>query len=448
MRASIVEGYAERLERVSLNPLTQTSRGYYIFIFALLAVIAWGLYAYITQLRYGLLMTGMRDQVMWGFYIFNFIFWIGVSHVGALISAILRLTNAGWRTPITRIGELITVAALMIGASMIVIDLGRPDRMLNLIWYGRFQSPLIWDVVGVGTYLIGSFTYLYLPAIPDFALMRDRLRRGASALRRKIYTFLAVGWTGTPEQRQHLDKAHKIMTVMIIPIAISVHTVVSFVFAMTLRPGWDSTSLAPNFVIGALFSGMGVLLIVMAAFRKFYHLEEYITEKHFRYMSYLVLVLLFAYFYFVLTEYLTVGYKFRIEEKHLFTLLLVGKNALWYWLFFLSAFVAPAILILFQRGPTILRTVTAGVLINVGMWVKRFVIIIPTLQVPMMPFEFEFGTYTPSWVEISIIAAGFAGFMLILALFTKVMPIMPFVEMTEEAETEASHQSGKKIGRE
>ena len=443
MRARAVEGYPQRLERISLAPLARATSGYYILIFSLLAVIAWGLFAYITQLRYGLLMTGMRDIVSWGFYIFNFVFWIGVSHVGALISAILRLTHARWRTPITRMGELVTVAALMVGASMIVIDLGRPDRILNLIWYGRFQSPLVWDVVGVTTYLIGSFTYLYVPSVPDFALMRDRFGQGVSTFKRKVYTWLALGWRGTPEQRQRLDKAHRILTVMIIPVAISVHTVVSFVFAMTLRPGWDSTILAPNFVFGALFSGIGVVLIVMAVFRKVYHLEEYITRKHFRYMSYLLMVLLFVYFYFVLVEYLTVGYKFRIEEKHLFTLLLVGRNALWYWIFFLSAFVIPAVLILFQRGPTILRIVTAGVLVNIGMWVKRFVIVIPTLQVPMMPFEFEFGTYSPSWVEISIVAAGFAGFALILALFTKVMPLMPIVELTEEAETESSNQSGE-----
>ncbi len=445
MRARIDEGYNERLERTALNPLAQTSRGYYIFVFSLLAVIAWGLYAYIVQLRYGLVATGMRDQVSWGFYIFNFVFWIGVSHVGALISAILRLTHAGWRTPITRMGELITIAALIIGASMIFVDMGRPDRVLNLILYGRFQSPLTWDVIGISTYLVGSLFYLYLPLIPDFALLRDRLRQGTSTLKWKIYTFLAVGWKGTPEQRQRLDKAQHIMTIMIIPIAISVHTVVSFVFAMTLRPGWDSTVLAPNFVFGALFSGIGALLIIMAVFRKFYHLEEYITTKHFRYMSYLLVTLLFTYFYFVFVEYITVGYKLRLEEKHLFNLLLFGKNALWFWLFFLSAFVAPAILLLFQRGPTIPRIVTAAVLVNVGMWVKRFVIIIPSLQVPLMPFEF--GTYTPTWVEISIITAGFAGFMLILALFTKVMPLMPFVEMTEEAETEALHQPGEEVER-
>lgn len=437
-----IESYSQRLERISLAPLTRTSTGFYILIIFLLAVIAWGGYAYITQLKYGLRMTGMNDIVSWGYYIFNFVFWIGVSHVGALISAILRLTNAGWRTPVTRIGELITVSALMIGGAMIFIDMGRPDRILNLIWYGRFQSPLVWDVIGVSTYLIGSFTYLYLPAIPDFALIRDRLKHGPSTIKEKIYTFLAVGWKGTLEQRRRLDKAHRIITVMIIPIAISVHTVVSFVFAMTLRPGWDSTALAPNFVIGALFSGVGAVLIVMAVLRKIYHLEEYLTEKHFRYMSYIVLVLLFSYFYFVLTEYLTIGYKFRIEEKELFTLLLLGKNAIWYWTFFFAAFVVPAFLILFQRGPTILRIATVGLLINVGMWIKRFVIIIPSLEVPLMPFEFEFGAYSPSWVEISIIVAGFAGFVLLLAIFTKIMPILPVVELTEE-EAEETKQLEK-----
>ena len=439
MRAR-TESYRERAERTILNPLTQTTSGYYAFVLFLLAVIAWGFYAYIVQLRYGLVSTGMRDQVIWGFYILNFVFFVGISHVGALISAILRLTHAGWRTPITRVGELITVSALVIAAMMIFVDLGRPERAWHLIWYGRFQSALVWDVVGVSTYLIGSFTYLYLPLIPDFALMRDRLGRGASTLKRMIYTLLAVGWRNTAWQQERLEKANHIMTIMIIPIAISVHTVVSFVFAMTLRTGWDSTILAANFVVGALFSGIATVLIAMAVFRKFYHLEEYLTEKHFRYVSYLLITLLFAYFYFVLTEYLTVGYKLREEERHLLTLLLMGKDALWFWLFFSTAFVVPAVLLIFQRAPTIPRVVTAGVLVVIGMWIKRFVIIVPTLKVPQMPLEF--GTYTPTWVEWSITAAGFAGFILLLAIFAKVMPIMPVEEMAEQAPPSPGEEVG------
>lgn len=272
MRLRGAEGYSERLERTVLNPLSQTTRGYYVFVLLLLAVVAWGLYAYITQLRYGLLMTGMRDVVVWGLYLVNFVFFIGISHAGTLISAILRVTHAGWRTPVTRMAEIITVVALMIGALMPIIDLGHPDRVLNIIWYGRFQSPLVWDIISITSYLFGSLIYLYLPLIPDFALMRDRLGRGASVLRRKVYTFLAVGWRDTPEQRRRLEKAIGIMAVTIIPIAISVHTVVSYVFSMTLRPGWDSTVFGIYFVIGAIFSGIASILIVMAVFRKLYHI--------------------------------------------------------------------------------------------------------------------------------------------------------------------------------
>ncbi len=438
MRARVAEGYHERLKRTVLNPLAQTSKGYYAFILFLLAVVAWGLYAYIVQLRYGLLATGMRDVVMWGLYLVNFVFFIGISHAGTLISAILRVTHAGWRTPITRMAELITVVALMIGALMPIIDLGRPDRVWHIIIYGRFQSPLVWDIIAITSYLTGSLLYLYLPLIPDLALMRDRLGRGASSFKRKVYTFLAVGWRNTPQQRQRLDRAIGIMAVTIIPIAISVHTVVSFVFSMTLRPGWDSTIFGIYFVIGAIFSGIASILIVMAIFRKFYHLEEYITERHFRLLSYLLLTTLFLYLYLTISEYLTVGYKLEVEEKHLLTILMLGKNALWFWLFVLGGMVVPTFLLLFRRWRTIPRIVTASVLINIGMWIKRFVIVIPSLQVPLMPFEFS--AYTPTWVEWSITAGALAGFMLIFALFAKFIPVISIWEVAEESETMASPQ--------
>ena len=436
MRPRVVEGYHERLERTVLGPLTQTTNVYYVFILFLLAVVAWGLYAYITQFRYGLIATGMRDVVIWGLYLVNFVFFIGISHAGTLISAILRVTNAGWRTPVTRMAELITVVAISIGALMPIIDLGRPERVWHMIVYGRFQSPLLWDIISITSYLIGSLIYLYLPLIPDFALMRDRLGRGASTIKQKVYTFLAVGWRDTPEQRQRLEKAIGIMAVTIIPIAISVHTVVSYVFSMTLRPGWDSTVFGIYFVIGAIFSGIASILIVMAIFRKLYHLEEYITEKHFRNLSYLMLVTLFFYLYLALGEYITIGYKMEIEEKHLLETLMLGKNAIWFWFFVIAGMVVPAFLLLLRRGPTIPRIITAAILINVAMWVKRFVIVIPSLQVPLMPFEF--GAYTPTWVEWSITAGAFAAFILIFALFAKLMPLISVWEVAGEAELMAS----------
>ncbi|MDP2719629.1 MAG: NrfD/PsrC family molybdoenzyme membrane anchor subunit [Dehalococcoidia bacterium] len=440
MRAR-VETFTERLERTVLSPMAKSSNSYKALVLFLLAVMFWGLYAFIVQLNYGLMATGMRDTVMWGLYLVNFVFFIGISHAGTLISAILRVSNATWRTPVTRMAELITVVAISIGALMPIIDLGRPERVWHIIVWGRFQSPLLWDIVSIASYLSGSILYLYLPLIPDFALMRDRFGRGTSNVKRKIYTWLAVGWKGTPEQHHRLEKAIGIMALTIIPIAVSVHTVVSYVFAMTLRPGWDSTAFGIYFVIGAIFSGLASILIVMAIFRKIYHLEEYLTERHFKNLSHLFLVALLFYAYLTIGEFLVPGYKMAIEEKHLLELIMLGQDAGWFWFFVVGGMVVPAILLIFRIGRTIPRILVAAVLVNIAMWIKRFIIVVPSLKVPLMPFEF--GTYTPTWVEWSITAAAFAAFVLIFAVFAKIMPLISIWEVAEENEQREHATEGK-----
>jgi len=439
MRFAGAETPAETLQRRVLAPLFTTGPQYKWLVFFLAAVVAWGVYAYIVQITYGLLVTGMRDVVMWGLYLVNFVFFIGISHAGTLISGILRVTHAGWRTPVTRMAELITVVAISIGALMPIIDLGRPDRVWHMIWFGRLQSPLLWDIVSITSYLTGSLIYLYLPTIPDMAYMRDRLANAASSFRYKFYAFLAVGWRNTADQRRRLDKAIGIMALTIIPVAISVHTVVSFVFSMTLRPGWDSTVFGLYFVIGAIFSGIATILIVMAIFRKLYHFEDLITEKHFRYLSYLLLTTLLLYIYLTVCEYLTVVYKLQGETPVLLNTLWTGSNAAWFWLFAVAGLVIPGILIVVRRGPLIPRVVTAAILVNIGMWLKRFVIIVPSLEVPLMPFEF--GAYTPTWVEWSIMLAAFAAFVLIFTLAAKVVPLISIWEVAEEQEKERAEHA-------
>ena len=277
--------------------------------------------------------------------------------------------------------------------------------------------------------MAGSLIYLYLPLIPDIALMRDKLGAGASAFKRKVYTLLAVGWQNTPKQRERLEKAIWIMAVTIIPVMVTVHTVVSFVFSMTLRPGWDSTIFGIYFVMGALFSGLATVLVIMAIFRKIFHLEEYLTERHFRNLSYLLLVALFFYVYLTLSEYITLGYKMAHEHQHLLEILILGKSAVWFWFFWIAGIIVPAFLLLNKKLPTIPRIIAAAALINVAMWVKRFIILIPSLEVPLMPFEF--GSYSPSWVEWSITAGAFALFILLYTLSTKFVPIISVWEMTE-----------------
>src|SRR5512137_2609954 len=181
-----------------LSTLTETSKRFYLWVAVLLTVVLWGLYAYVQQIRNGLSVTGMRDQISWGLYITNFVFFIGISHAGTLISAILRVTHTEWRRPITRLAEAITVFALCIGAPMVIIDLGRPERMLNLFRYGRIQSPILWDVLSVSTYLAGCALYLYIPMIPDLGMLAEEPRLGA--WRRRLYKRLSLGWTGSPAQ--------------------------------------------------------------------------------------------------------------------------------------------------------------------------------------------------------------------------------------------------------
>lgn len=424
----------ERLDQAVLAPLRRTTWRFYVWTAFLLAVVGWGLYAYSVQLRGGLAVTAMRDKISWGIYISSFVFFIGISHAGTLISAILRVAHAPWRMPITRMAEFITVVALMVGALMPLIDLGRPDRLANMFIFGRWQSPLLWDIFSISTYLGGSMLYLYFPLIPDFALARDRLGPDASPLRRWTYTTLAVGWRGALTQRRRLALAMGMMMVIIIPVAVSVHTVVSWVFAMTLRPGWNSTVYGAYFVAGAIFSGIAMLLIVMAVLRKIYHLEEFITVKHFRYLGYLMGAFTVIMVYFVLSEYVTIGYKLPEGEDRLLAELFTGRYALLTWGYLFGGLLVPALIVFLPWTRRIGLIVLAAVLVAVFMWIERFLIVVPSLQVPQMPYEPA--SYFPSWVEWSILAGSFGLFALIITLFSRFFPVVSAWEVKEQDELE------------
>jgi molybdopterin-containing oxidoreductase family membrane subunit len=255
------------------RPIEQTGKGFYLSVGILLGVIALAIFLYIRQIYFGLGVTGLNQPVTWGFYIINFVFFIGISHAGTLISAILRLSKAEWRRPITRMAEVITAIVLAIGGLHPLLDMGRPDRMLNVLLTGRLQSPIVWDVTSITAYFTASTIYLYVPMIPDIAILRDRGTRP-----NWLYKFLAWGWQGTEKQQKVLERAISILMVMVIPIAVSVHTVISYIFSMTLQPGWHSTIFGPYFVVGAIFSGIAALLLAMLAFRKVFGLESYLKE--------------------------------------------------------------------------------------------------------------------------------------------------------------------------
>lgn len=309
------------------------------------------------------------------------------------------------------------------------VDMGRPDRIGNLLLSGRLQSPIIWDLLSITTYVIGSTIYLYLPAIPDFALAAARFSTG---VRGRIYRLLSRGWKNTPKQRAKLSKAIGIMAVMIIPVAVSVHTVVSWIFGMTLRTGWSSTIFGPYFVVGAIFSGIASIIIVMAIFRRVFGLQAYLMERHFKHLASLMLALGLMYTYFTVSEYLTIGYKLEVGDRALLSALLTGTFAPEFWTFTLAGLVLPMVLVAVPKTRTVPWIVAAAVLVNVGMWLKRFVIVVPSLALPLMPYEW--GVYRPTWVEWSITAAAFAAFALLFMLFARHVPILSVWEMEGEEE--------------
>ena len=433
-----------RLEETALAPIRRTGPRFWALVVALLAVIGWGVYAYAVQIRDGLVVTGMRDRISWGLYIATFVFFIGISHAGTLISAILRVSNARWRTPVTRMAEFVTVVALVCGASFVIIDLGRPDRILNVFIYGRWQSPIIWDVLAITTYLTGSITYLFVPMIPDLALFRDRLGGHSSRWRGWLYRTLAIGWNGNAGQRRSLAAAIGVLMILIIPIAVSVHTVVSWIFAMTLRVPWDSALFGAFFVAGAIFSGIGILIIVMAVLRRAYHLEEYVTEKHFLYLGYLMAAFAAIMIYANINEFMTHGYKLQEGVEFHFRQLFLAEFAPLFWFYLLGGLVSPIVIALLPATRTVRGFVLAAVLVTVAMWIERYFIVVTGLRVPLMPYEPA--SYAPTWVEWSLLAAGLALFALLITLFTKVFPIIAVWEVAEDHEaTVASPEIARRV---
>ncbi len=427
--AGVTPAWRERLEGRVLAPLSRTSRVYYAWIGFLLVVLAWAVATYVHQLQRGLIVTGMRDRISWGMYILTFVFVIGISHAGTLLSAILRVFKARWQLSITRMAEFITVVALMVGGLFPLIDLGRPDRVLNLIFYGRWQSPLLWDVFAVTTYLTGSTLYLYLPLVPDFALCRDRLGKEAPRWKRWFFSVAAAGWRGTPRQRKALERAMNVMMIVIIPVAVSVHTVISWIFAMTLRAPFNSTVFGAYFVAGAIFSGVAAIILLMAVLRRLLHLEEYISGTQFKSLGLVLAGMALVMVYFNLSEYVTTGYKMEAGVPFHFHDLMVSYLAPLFWFYVLGGLLAPVLIMAFPKTRNVRGVVVAAALVLVAMWIERYLIVVSGFRVPLM--EYQARPYAPSLTEWSVFGGAFALFALIISVFAKVFPMVSVWEVVE-----------------
>ena len=411
-------------DELILRPIESPSKSFYYFVAILIGIIIFAGFTYIKQIFRGLGVTGMAQPVTWGFYIINFVFFIGISHAGTLISAILRLSKAEWRRPITRMAEVITAIVLAIGGLHPILDLGRPDRMLHLFYYGRVQSPLLWDITSITAYFTASTVYLFLPLIPDIAILRDR-----GAKPKWLYEFLSWGWTGTEAQHRVQEKAMNLLMVMVIPIAVSVHTIIAFIFAMTVQPGWHSTIFGPYFVAGALFSGIAAILVLMILFRKIFHLEPYLKLIHFKNLSILLLIMSIVWFYFTFSDYLTVFYGREPNEMRVFWYKFSGKFAPFFWTMVFCNFVLPMILLSNKKLRTIPGILIASISVIIGMWLERLVIVVPSLANPRLAYPT--GIYIPTLTEWSVFAGGIATFILGFMVFARFFPVISIWEIEE-----------------
>jgi len=421
---------AEKMQQDLLRPIFHSSARYWIAVALASSLVLAGVFAFSYQLYHGIGVWGLNSPVYWAFDITNFVFWIGISHAGTLISAILRLANATWRRPVTRCAEAITVFALSIGAIIPVCHLGRPWLAYFLIPYPNqrqlwpnFRSPLAWDFFAIFTYLTGSITFLLLPIIPDWAAVRD----AATGWRKKFYGVLSLGWEGTPRQWHRLESAMHAMAIIITPVAISVHTIVSWDFAMTLVPMWHSAIFGPYFVVGAIFSGTAALILAMAFLRKLLHLEEYLQPVHFANLGKLLLTLSALWFYFTFSERLTTWYGNTPSEMAVFWLTIRGKFAPLFWTMVTFNFIIPLPILGIKRLRTITGTVIAASTIVIGMWIERFLIVVPSLENKFLPYAW--GSYRPTWVEITLMASGFGMMALLYLLFIKFVPIISMWEL-------------------
>jgi Ni/Fe-hydrogenase subunit HybB-like protein len=428
----------EKLLKEVAPHLEKTSSSFFVWILFLLGIIGLGVYAFIAQVTKGHEVTGMRDNVVWGIYIVNFIFFMGMSYAGAIISGALHLFRTEWRKPIIRMAEYLAIISLLIGPGYILLCIGRLDRLYYLALFGRIQSPITWDVIAISTDIFGCLIFLYLSMLRDIVNLRDFKELKLPKWRKKIYSILALGYTGTPEEEKRLKRATDIMAAMVIAIAIIVYSVLAWIFSVTLQPGWHSSIFGPYFVIAAVYSGAGVLVVVMWIFRKIYRLEEYITRKHFVAMGVLMVVLAALFGYFTFSDYLTKWYGSEKNDENLIKILFSE----YYWPFIFSNYVGvliPLLVIGIPKLRTISNITISSVIVILALWVNRYLIVVPTLESPYLPIQESraaWANYYPTWVEYSLTAAGIALFCLLYTLGAKFVPVMNISEMSDAPKSE------------
>ena len=430
-----------------LKLLSKPGKAYWILLAIAVSGVGLLAFSFFAQLYLGIGMTGLMNPVSWGVYITTFVFWVGIAHSGTLISAILFLFRARWRQSIYRAAEAMTVFAVMTAGLFPIIHLGRPFVFYWLMPYPNqrllwpnFKSPLVWDVFAISTYLIVSATFFVIGMIPDIAAARDQT---TVPWRKKLYTVLSFGWKGSGRQWLHFNRAYLYLAALATPLVLSVHSVVSWDFAMSIVPGWHSTIFAPYFVAGAIFSGIAMVITLLVPIRKIFGLEAYFTEKHFDAMSKLILLTGMIVTYAYIAEIFLVWYSgdpAHAEGQYI----IAGLSGPYWWaaaIMVACNSVIPQLLWSKKVRTSIPALFTITIFINIGMWFERFVIIVTSLAHEYEPWQWN--VYKPSWVEMGIMVGSFGWFFMWFLLFMRVLPAVSVAELKEVLPTPRRRTRGE-----
>ncbi len=405
-----------------------------IWTWLLIIISLIGVIAYIDQVIKGQEVTNMHDYALWGIYISNFVFFVATSFVGTVTVAVLRLTNNNWRTPIVRIAEIISLASIIMAGVTIMIDMGRPDRLLYLFIYGRMQSPIIWDVIIIPTYIIISLLLLYFPLLPDFALLKSFFKEKNPRLS-LWYGKLSLNWTASSQQKKIQLKSLQIIAILIIPAGFILQTIDAWLFSTLFRVGWDSTNMGAYFISGASVAGVGALVPVVYVIRKAYKLENYITNLHFDKLGKFLVLTCLIYLYFNINEYLIPEFTSKKEEITHINVLFSGEYAPLFWFVIIGGLVIPILVLLFKQGRKPLPMFFIGLLVVVGSWWKRYLIVTPTLLHPFLPIQGvpeKWHHYFPSFHEWAITIATLTMALLIITFLVRHLPIIPIQKTADE----------------
>ncbi len=394
-------------------------------------VLIFGYCLYLTVAR-GIGMWGNNQPVGWGFAIVNFVFWIGIGHAGTLISAILYILRQRWRTAIARFAEAMTIFAVVCALIFPLIHTGRPWRAwywliplpnANNIWV-NFRSPLLWDVFAVGTYGTVSLLFWYTGLIPDLAIIRDRAR---NRMRKLIYGFLSLGWTGSNRSWSHYERAYLLFAGLSTPLVLSVHSIVSFDFAVAVVPGWHTTLFPPYFVAGAILSGMAMVATLIIIMRKMFRLQHLVTKNHLDLMNKIIITTSLMVGYSYIVELFIAWYSGAIYERYAFANRLLGPYAWGYWTMVACNVIFPQLLWIRKVRRTAMIMYPLVILVNVGMWMERFVIIISSLHRDFLPSSW--GMFYPTWVDAGLLAGSFGLFLTLMLLFCRFLPTISVAEL-------------------